>query len=271
MSGPTAVTSFSPALHRQLQVVSLVFAGTASVCVWDVLNNLQAEYRMLKKSKFGLASVAYIASRVGSLIYSLGILLFSTYPLQDCAASLHAFEAFYPIATTGSAYLFYARLRAVSGFNRAITFTFALLWLCVLGTSLLIPIVGKAASVNNVCLYTSSDDYSGAAGITILVYDTAVFLTISYQLVGNYGLDVDPTDSARGTACSWDRARWFISGKNLPAFSKTLLTEGQVYYMITVLVNVVAIALVYAPQDLASWHAVSIGGPSWGLSAKEKT
>ncbi|KAJ7061019.1 hypothetical protein C8F01DRAFT_1253491 [Mycena amicta] len=260
-------------LQRQLQVASLISSGSASVYIWDLLNNLRAEYGMLTQSRFGLASVAYLASRIGALVYSLGILIFSSghlsavafvlfflsnipaYPLHDCIAFLSAFQSFYPVASAGSAFLFFVRLRAVYDGHRPITIIFGFLWLCVVGTSIFVPATGTSLSINHQCLYTGGKSFTGTAGVVAMVYDTAVFFAISYQLVSNYGLDygLGGATNTRG-----ERLKMLFSGANLPVYSKALLTDGQVYYLITVLMNIVVTVLVYVPQDIQVYHGIAV-------------
>jgi hypothetical protein len=53
-------------------------------------------------------------------------------------------------------------------------------------------------------------------------YDTLVFSAISYRLVSNF---------TRTQQTPWDQIKALLSGSSLPAFSKTLFTDGQIYYM----------------------------------------
>ncbi|KAF7325993.1 hypothetical protein MKEN_00450200 [Mycena kentingensis (nom. inval.)] len=234
----------------QVQVVSLVFAGSTAVCVWDVLHNLRKEYQMFRRSSLSPATVAYCASRIGALVYCLGVTLFSTSTLPDCAAAIHGFESFYPVTSAGSAFLFYVRVLAVYGGNRVVAVFFGFLWLAVAATALLVPIGGRGRALDGGrCLYfraLPNDPSTLPTGLTLLLFDTLVFFAISYRLVANHGLDAgSPTTETR----RWPlrRLKLLFSGANLPVFSKGLLNEGQEYYMITVIANIAATTMSFWP------------------------
>jgi hypothetical protein len=134
------------------------------------------------------------------------------------------------------------------------------LWLAVLGASITVPIGAGAVHLGptNYCLITEVAPYVGASSILVTVHDTAVFFAISYRLMANSYV-AHPT--------SRDRFAAFISGAYLPAFSKALFIDGQVYYMcvglipspdiihiyaafllrISVVSNIVVAVMVYAP------------------------
>ena len=75
------------------------------------------------------------------------------------------------------------------------------------------------------CIIVVNEKYGAAVGIVLAVHDTAVFLAISYRLVANYAYE----DLQIQTRKDWFVA--LMSGAHLPAFSKALLIDGQMYYM----------------------------------------
>jgi hypothetical protein len=136
------------------------------------------------------------------------------------------FNTFFSIGTSASAVLWLNRLRAIYGGDRIVTFIFGVLWLAVVAASVTIPIGGaKTISLGNPpgCLVVSRAKYDSASGIVLAVYDTLVFLAISYRLVSNFMTTTQQT--------LWEQTKVLLSGSNLPAFSKTLFTDGQMYYM----------------------------------------
>ncbi|KAJ7128690.1 hypothetical protein C8R44DRAFT_873383 [Mycena epipterygia] len=97
------------------------------------------------------------------------------------------------------------------------------------------------------CLQVASlAPYAGAAVITPTIFDTAVFLAISYRLIGNTYVDYSRMEKVRA----------FLSGAYLPSFSRSLLVDGQVYYMIVVISNVATCALIWAPGINTGYRAV---------------
>ncbi|KAJ7844708.1 hypothetical protein B0H13DRAFT_2096156 [Mycena leptocephala] len=228
------------AIKRQIQVSAYVFAGSSAVLVWDILHNLRNDYSLLFEHKMTLASGSYVVSRLASLIYALGFTLFASYPLPACNTAYLVFNSFYPITVSATAFLFFFRARAIYGGSRLVTLLFGFLWLSVLATSITIPISGRAISFGDPpqCIVAHGAAYNGSSGITITVHDTMVFFAISYRLVSNFA----QKDRTHG-----EKIRELFSGANLPAFSKALFNEGQMYYMITVVTNVVTTAMVYIP------------------------
>ncbi|KAJ6578644.1 hypothetical protein DFH09DRAFT_1030498 [Mycena vulgaris] len=243
MSQPSRRADELPAeLQRDIQVSAYVLVGCTAAFIWDVLNNLRNDYMLLFQQRFHVASGAYVVSRLAFLVYLLGFTIFSTHPIQACNTAYIAFGSFYPLSVSASAFLFLFRVRAIYAGDRLVTATFGLLWLIVVGTSMMIPFSGSAIGLGDPyeCVIVKVGTYTGAAGITLTVYDTLVFFAISYRLVSNFRYSEELT---RG-----EQARAFFSGANLPAFSKAVFTDGQIYYMIMVVMNGATILLLYIPS-----------------------
>ncbi|KAJ7037602.1 hypothetical protein C8F04DRAFT_1091852 [Mycena alexandri] len=236
-----------PELQKQIEVSAYVFAGATAVFIWDILNNLRSEYCLLFKHRLSAATLAYFISRVASLIYVLGFTIFASYPLKECSKAYIAFNSFYPVAVSASAFLFFFRVRAIFNGDRLATILFGCLWLAVLGSSITIPIGGKAAGLGDPteCIVAHVSAYVGSAGIVITVHDTLVFFAISYRLVSNFQAE----QKTRG-----EKVKSLFSGSNLPAFSKSLFEDGQMYYMITVVTNIVATVMIYIPSVSPVYH-----------------
>jgi hypothetical protein len=147
------------------------------------------------------------------------------YPLAACNTAYLAFDSFYPIGVSASALLFFFRVRAVYSGDRIVSAVFGFLWLAVLGSSITIPVGAGATSFGDpaVCIATRIEPYVGSSGIVLTVYDTLVFVAISYRLVSNF--------EGMQKQTRWERLTSLFTGANLPAFSKALLTDGQVYYL----------------------------------------
>ncbi|KAJ7496551.1 hypothetical protein FB451DRAFT_197892 [Mycena latifolia] len=239
-------------LQRQIQIAGYIFVGSTSVFIWDILNNLRNDYALFFKQKFHVACLAYAVSRIASLMYALGFTVFATYPLQACNTSFVVFNVFYPIGLSASAFLFFFRVRAIYSGDRLVTAIFGFLWLAVLGASITIPFGGSAIKLGHPaeCVLAHGEAYLGAAGIILTVHDTLVFFAISYRLVSNFAQTQQQT---RG-----EQLKTLFSGANLPAFSKALFVDGQMYYMITVLINIFATLLVYIPGISPVYRGVMV-------------
>ncbi|KAJ7301697.1 hypothetical protein DFH08DRAFT_723986, partial [Mycena albidolilacea] len=220
--------------------------------IWDILHNLRNDYSLLSRHKMSPATVAYKASRIACLVYTLGFTLFATYPLPACNTAFIVFNSFYPIAVSSAAFLFFFRVRAIYNNSPVVTTIFGVLWLAVLATSITVPVSGRGTSVGDPpqCLTLARHGaHGGSSGITITIHDTIVFFAISYRLVENFA----HAQQTRGA-----QLKELFSGASLPAFSKSLFTDGQMYYMVTVVSNIVTTVLVYAPTSSSLYHGLLV-------------
>ncbi|KAJ6469185.1 hypothetical protein C8R47DRAFT_1200760 [Mycena vitilis] len=231
-----------PDVARHLQVASLVIAGGLSVFIWDILEHLTDDYYLLFKQKFSFPTVMYFASRIASFVYVLGFTFFSTYPLAlaNCQTYVIAISVFYPIATGATSLLFVLRVRAIYGGAPLISWIFGFLWVCVLGTAVIVPISTRASAIGSLCIISDVPSYEGVPGTVVTIHDTSVFLAISCRLLLNHHND----RSREGKVQVLFRS--LFRRANLHAFTEALLRDGQKYYMITVFSNVLTISMAYA-------------------------
>ncbi|KAF8207401.1 hypothetical protein K438DRAFT_1667965 [Mycena galopus ATCC 62051] len=216
---------------KQIELWRYVGAGTSAVFIWDILSNLKGDYTLLFKYRPRWPVAAYFLSRITSAVYVIGFTIFLTYPLGGCRTFEHGLEILYPIAIPSTSLLFFFRVRAIYGGARIVTIIFGLMWVVVLATCIVVPFATGGVNIGTTryCMISEDAPYSAIAGIAPAVFDTAVFIAISYRLIGN-----------THTEYSWtEKARTFLTGAYLPSLSKSLLVDGQVYYMITVVSNTV--------------------------------
>ncbi|KAJ7621847.1 hypothetical protein B0H17DRAFT_1290157 [Mycena rosella] len=252
MSQSSGVEALPPDFQRRVEVSAYVLAGCTAVFIWDILNNLRSDYALLFKQNFNMVCLPYVVSRIGTLMYILGHTIILSYPLQACNTVYLAFHVLYPICVSASAFLFFFRVRAIYGGNRLVTAIFGFLWLAVLGSSMTIPFGVSTVKLGDPseCIIAHVEVYVGASGIILTVHDTLVFFAISYRLVSTFG---QMRQQAWGT-----QLKMLFSGAHLPAFSKALFADGQMYYMITVATNVVATLRVYILTVSPVYHALMV-------------
>lgn len=70
------------------------------------------------------------------------------------------------------------------------------------------------------CMYIEVHLYMSAAGLMLAIFDTVVFVAISYKIAV---LHSDPSNGV-----IWDT---LISGRALPRLSRAILQGGQQYYL----------------------------------------
>lgn len=126
------------------------------------------------------------------------------------------------VSTPCNAFLWLIRIRAIFAHSRRTICTFTLLW----GTtfaSILTPlnfVGGQFILANRICLVQETRVWAAIGFITILAFDTAVFITITAKVL------------SVNMANTWsDRAKMFFGRKHLGSLSKALLHSGQQFYM----------------------------------------
>ncbi|KZP07901.1 hypothetical protein FIBSPDRAFT_939271 [Athelia psychrophila] len=129
------------------------------------------------------------------------------------------------VTIASTSFLFFLRVRAVYLQSRTITILFGTLWVVTTSVN-----IGYAAfemrgteRVPALC-YTNPTIKSNSIAVTAtFVYDTMVFLAISYRL-----------SAGAVTAGDWrSRVLSIVTGKGLFSLSRSLMKGGQVYYLTT--------------------------------------
>ncbi|KAF5372817.1 hypothetical protein D9757_011100 [Collybiopsis confluens] len=249
MTIPNATVSMiSPAIPFQLlpssiayqtQIVSYILAGTSGAYIWDVLSNMNAERDLFCSGTNRYALTGYAMSRIGALVYVVGKTIYMTYPVGSCQVTQTVLDCFATMGTAGAGLLFFIRARAVFMANKRMVAFLAFLWIMVVASSASLPIATFASAVNIedtlYCMTKGGSPSAGAGLIVSTVFDTVIFLSISYKLVASHSFTEN------------HGFRDLILGANLSAFSKSILHEGQKYYLVTVLSNIATFALCNAP------------------------
>ncbi|KAF9471409.1 hypothetical protein BDN70DRAFT_869212 [Pholiota conissans] len=233
----TPLAFFDPQSAYQVSVSIYVLAASLGVLLWDILDNISSDFNLLFKNRITISTLVYFTSRIGSLGYVLASNIFQTAATGHCNASEKITDSFYPVSLGFSALLFFIRLRAIYNRDRIIVCFFFLLWLGLLGTTMIVPIVVLGADIGptEYCIDAYVPNAVYAAIIAPLVHDTLVFIAITYRLVKNAHLEMGLKD---GVAFAF-------SGKYLPAFSRGLLKDGQKYYLISLISNLVTVVMVF--------------------------
>ncbi|KAJ7616071.1 hypothetical protein FB45DRAFT_841714 [Roridomyces roridus] len=234
---PIGLTYLPPEIAEQVLVSTYVCVGALAVYIWDMLNSVKQEYRLFVGAKFRFSTFAYVVASMSYCSIAGFLLTTIAYPLGTCHLTYRVVDAFYPVSVSSIALLFYIRVRAIYSHGLFITVFFGALWLAVLGTSLTITFGGDAEPIGptKYCLVTKLDSYVGASAIVITAHDTAVFLAISYRLITNT-LVLDS---------HLDLLKALVNPVYLPSFSRSLFVDGQSYYMISVLSNILVTTMVY--------------------------
>lgn len=145
-------------------------------------------------------------------------------PTGHCVAFDKEVNSWCPLAITCSAFLFFLRLRAVYNRNRIIVATFLALWFGLLAAAILIPlgVVGGAVGPQDYCEDAFVANTVSIVQLTPLAYDTLVFIAISWRLCRI--ASVEPAGPR-------ETFQVMLFGKHLPTFAKSILLDGQLYYL----------------------------------------
>ncbi|KAF4618686.1 hypothetical protein D9613_009933 [Agrocybe pediades] len=251
----TPMAFFPPDLAWQITIALYSLVGASSVIIWDILTNLHTDIRMLKHSKANLSLAVYFVSRFSTLFYLLGETILQSQvtihpclndeltpfdtlaaPLSHCE-NIHHLQALYPIAIPSTALLFFFRVRAMYEGNRLVVGFFSFMWFAVLAGSIT-PTIGVNATrigSTNYCVNLGLAPYVSAACIVPFINDTLTFLATSWKLWQN----------AHVPQSIHNNVQVMVFGHHLPSFSKALLKDGQAYYLTTISLNLVTIALFF--------------------------
>lgn len=238
----TPMAFLPPDLAFHLTVCTHIVVGTTAVIIWDIINNLSGDYRLLFKHKIGPATIAYIISRISTLIFVLSTSIFLTLPTGNCTKFDKILDAFFPVSVPASSLLFFFRMRAVFAGNNLMVASAFFLWLVSFAGTMTVAfgVEGINIGPTNYCVVSSAKSYIALSGILPFVHDTFVLLSISWKMMMNTYEDNSLKNGFRTV----------VFGDYLPAFSRALLQDGQMYYLVTVCSNLLAVVMVYMPVPI---------------------
>jgi len=197
---------------------------------------------MLLSPRVRLPDVVYSLSRCFSLAFILQSLIFIAGPVGNCQMMASTLGWSFAIAMPLNSLLFFFRVQAVFHMSPGIVILFAILWVCTLA-SISTPFgIHHAIHVGttNVCVQTDIKKWAMAGNAVIAVHDTLVYLAISIRLTLN--------NLPHSSYFVKDVLKIFFSGKGIGQISKTLLTTGQLYYFVTIGVNIITMAIIFSPS-----------------------
>jgi len=157
------------------------------------------------------------------LVISRALMFLSAAPLRSCFILRKVLSVGFSVAVPSRSLLFFFRTRAVFDRDPWIVLFFAVMWLAVVaGCATPIPGI-KVANIGptHYCMNVEIMSYTDTAVIIPLINDTLIFIAITWRLWCN--------SSAPRTIK--DGVRVVIFGNHLPAFSKAMLQDGQMYYL----------------------------------------
>ncbi|PPQ98480.1 hypothetical protein CVT26_013881 [Gymnopilus dilepis] len=210
-----------PKTAQQFEVARDLYLGTLGAAIWDILVSLPEDL-VLIRGGFRPALVAYFTSRIFSLAYVLLSVVSKTHKVAHCTALEYGVTISWVITSAASASLFFQRVKAVYSGQKSVHYLFAILLLVNVGTSFVVPLGSKLGPLANTgyCTNKGLKRYTAAAPMMRLIYDSLVFLAISFKIA-----------TMRGVSGEVVTLRTLFSRKSSSRLVRALLRGGQQYYL----------------------------------------
>ena len=147
----------------------------------------------------------------------------SAAPIARCGELQRLASWMYAISIPATSLLFFFRVRAVFSRSKYVIWFFSFMWLAVLAAALTAPQALFAMSIGSTryCTTGTLKPFAVVCIIVPLVNDTLVLLAVTVGLVMNTHLE--PTLK--------QGIRTVMYGDYLPAFSRAMLRDNQMYYL----------------------------------------
>ncbi|KAH8078073.1 hypothetical protein BXZ70DRAFT_690440 [Cristinia sonorae] len=237
----------TPEQATQLLVVRYVVCVVIGAWCWDFLLSLREEYIIFRR-KIRIPDVGYIFARLLTGCFLFSALSFITLTWDDCRTIRTVYGIFASLSFSINCLLFLFRIYAVFCGRRIILSAFTVLWLGVFASSLPATLGLPASHIGptKYCASGKVKRFAVSAEVAATVYDTLVFVAITWQLSQLY-----PGQTFK------ERMRAIVSGKGLGRIPRCVLQGGQLYYLVTVGVNILAMILVLSPSIPAAYGSLS--------------
>ncbi|KAF4611800.1 hypothetical protein D9613_003713 [Agrocybe pediades] len=265
-----------PKVADQFEIARDLYLATLGACIWDMLVSLPEDV-MLVRSGFRATLVAYFLSRWAlfptnintlrtiiraTLGHSEEYVTLAPRPVQnsyrsafskilarrisDCDALEYGVTVSWVLATAASSFLFFRRVRAIYNDNKYVRHFFFALLLANIGVSIL-TIPGshmKPLADTGYCVNAGVQQYVAAAPFSRLVYDSCVFIAISYRFA-----------TISGENMTW---RILLSRRASSRIVRAILQGGQQYYLMSVCSNILVSSLIVTPSVPPIYQAILV-------------
>ncbi|KDR79259.1 hypothetical protein GALMADRAFT_137131 [Galerina marginata CBS 339.88] len=227
----TPLIFFSPELAYQFNVATYLHVGSTGALVLDILDNLGNDFGLLYHYDIRLPTIIYFTTRISVLGYCLGRAVLLTIPVADCTKLANAVGAFLVVYTASTSGFFYLRVCAVYSMKRTIIAFFGIGWLASFALMLSLSISYTATHIENTnfCQEKFRGHFLGPTSLVLALNDIFMYSAIVYRIYGMY--------SDSGTTVR-QRLGIFAFGTSLPALSKALIKDSQLYFLVVMTTNI---------------------------------
>ncbi|KAF9256969.1 hypothetical protein L218DRAFT_936238 [Marasmius fiardii PR-910] len=246
----TPLAFLPPDIANSLEVARYLCVVALGGYIWDCAINLGNDYKLLFKHDIRYTTGIYYLSRISTMGYVVGSTVFLIGNVSNCNALQRSVGIFYLLSTGFTSFLFLLRVIAVWIWNRWIIASFTFLWLATVAVAITAPVGLEAGHLGTTqaCLFIQVADYTESSAITFMIYDSAVFLAITYRILVNSLLEENHSA----------QFKTFIGrGKSfLPTLSTNLLRSGQHYYLVALSGNIVILVMLKLSNIPVFYHAM---------------
>ncbi|KAF5364692.1 hypothetical protein D9758_005623 [Tetrapyrgos nigripes] len=241
----------SPATTLEIEITIYVLLFSAGMLVWDGLSHLGDDYRMLVRCRWQINTpmLVYYLSRFSAIGLLVTALMMGPARTEiDCHIAGIFLEVFFFLVIGTTTGLFALRVRAVYNGHRVVQAIFFALWLGTTGSCLVVFFVLDSASnpdkgVSSCLLVEKTIALGVIIAISAMLHDTAVFLAISYQMYRFFRFS-EQNQVPKTTKA----VKFFAPGsRDLPPLMRSLVHEGQLYYLISLFWETLVVILLIIP------------------------
>ncbi|CAA7262921.1 unnamed protein product [Cyclocybe aegerita] len=258
---------------RELAMAIYIGVASSSIMIWDICETVRSDYTLISKDPWNAPAISYLTAKYSTLCFTvLCTYVITTNSLITNPAGCDPYPvvmiAMYTIAAASTSLLFFFRVSAVyHPNNKAIMAFFGLSWVVVpLGSLLLLKArteYKNTGSLQTTCSLPLVGKYIFAALAPRMINDTLVFCAITWRFLRGAGarpVELDFSGVKRRMAIR-ERLRSFTlpRASALPAFSRAMLQDSQVFYLVAVTSHIVTwVVLTTGSRGEASPRAMFI-------------
>ncbi|KAK7685226.1 hypothetical protein QCA50_011589 [Cerrena zonata] len=236
-----------------IDVCRYVHIATASAWLWDALVSFSTEVDAFMGRRLALVDIVYWLSRILTLLTVILEIVAVVKPssVARCNQFVHIISGAGTIVTCLCTFLLLVRAKGVFSHSQRARYVFNTSWLIlVAGIIATVPFAffGSSDNITGYCIITRIDKTEIIAPVTVAVFDTAVFISISYRILSIHSVT---------------RTRWitFFIGREAGSISRALLRAGILHFVscLIVLLCLMIVGFSYSiPADLLFQWRVAV-------------
>ncbi|KZP20291.1 hypothetical protein FIBSPDRAFT_1044937 [Athelia psychrophila] len=229
------------------QATTYVSVAQLTAYLYDWLLSIPEENEVVSRAGVTWPIAIYLLSRITTAAHLLLLVIFTFAPARPCTPLILLLVVCAITRTISTSLLFVLRVQAVYMGARPITTLFVILWLITAILNTLNDASVRAGPLTDPQYCTNYKmRYPTYPSISSFVFDTLVFIAVSYRLAADAAIDQ-----------SWRaRLQSVVTGKGLFRISRALMISGQLYYLAIIMSFWVNLAVMLSPLIHAGFHYV---------------